>query len=308
MQIQQLEIFVRIFKTKSLTKTAQQIYLSQPRVSQQLKSMEAELGVALFDRTNHKVVPTRAGQLLYPYAVNMLNFYSEALDMLAAESNDFYIHRPTRYSTSPMDFAMQDFAAACPEASFKQLPPTGYSEFDSAESLTPRHLYLVRQEWIEGKGIKFFDLGEAIYTCILKSGDPLAKNKFIRPEELKSRTLYLPTFYGTKASVPGPYVWYLRNYFAENYPDTDIRNERNLSMIVAKVLSVKGAVGLYANNPYHSSNLSLELRILKMENASHIGFAYVGQATDHMMKYMEMAAARMEQQRQRLEAMGNMEA
>ncbi len=298
MQIQQLEIFMRIYRTKSFAKTAQQMYLSQPRISQQLKGMENELGVTLFERTNHKVVPTDAGHVLYPYAVSMLNFYSEALDLLSDSQNDFYLHIPDPdvHFTSPIGMALNDFAARYTDASFKTLPPVGYQEFTDSRTLIPHHLYLAREEWLKGKDIHFFDLGEATFACMLKPDDELCRKKHILPEDLKNRVVYLPMYNGSRAAVPGPYVWHLRNYLMDNMPEIEIRNEQNVSMVMAKVLSSRQSVGLYANSPYRRGELAVELRPFRVPGSSHIGFAYIGEASEYMKQYMEMAKKRMDEQ------------
>ncbi|AGL00480.1 transcriptional regulator [Desulfoscipio gibsoniae DSM 7213] len=77
MQIKQLEAFLLIAQLKNFTKAAAQLDTSQPAVSFQIKSLEEELGILLFERTDKKVVLTEAGRLLYPIAMQMIRQYNK---------------------------------------------------------------------------------------------------------------------------------------------------------------------------------------------------------------------------------------
>ncbi len=64
MTLKQLEYFLAIADTGSVTRAAQNLNISQPPLSLQLKALEDELGVRLFDRQKKSLVITKAGTLL----------------------------------------------------------------------------------------------------------------------------------------------------------------------------------------------------------------------------------------------------
>jgi LysR family nitrogen assimilation transcriptional regulator len=68
MDIRGLRYFVAIVDCGSLTKAAEQVCVAQPALSQQLATLEAELGVPLFLRSPKGVAPTEAGMTLYRHA------------------------------------------------------------------------------------------------------------------------------------------------------------------------------------------------------------------------------------------------
>lgn len=74
----QLKIFVSLARTCNFTKTAKEFYMSQPTVSNHMKTLERSLGVRLFDRDSHKVSLTQEGQELVDYANNILTLKREA--------------------------------------------------------------------------------------------------------------------------------------------------------------------------------------------------------------------------------------
>ena len=61
-----------------MTAAADKLFLTQPAVSQQIRSLEEELGVALLVRGVRQVKPTIQGQLLFDYAKRILNLTQQA--------------------------------------------------------------------------------------------------------------------------------------------------------------------------------------------------------------------------------------
>ncbi|MDT7736435.1 MAG: hypothetical protein QOE12_3609, partial [Mycobacterium sp.] len=64
MNLQQLRYAVTLADTQSFTKAAANEYVVQSALSQQLRKLEDELGVTLFERTTRMVAPTPAGDAL----------------------------------------------------------------------------------------------------------------------------------------------------------------------------------------------------------------------------------------------------
>ncbi len=72
MDINTLKAFVAVADTSSFSLAAERIYLTQPAVSKRIASLEAELGVKLFDRIGKTTILNEAGRKLLPRANNML--------------------------------------------------------------------------------------------------------------------------------------------------------------------------------------------------------------------------------------------
>lgn len=71
MNLQQLNYFLVSARSGSLTKAAEELYTTQPHVSQVIRSLEKELGVKLFQRTGTGIVLTQQGEDIRFYAENM---------------------------------------------------------------------------------------------------------------------------------------------------------------------------------------------------------------------------------------------
>lgn len=62
-----------VAQTKSFSKAARILHLSQPAISSKIQSMEEALGVKLFTRTAHGVILTEAGTIVLDYAARFLD-------------------------------------------------------------------------------------------------------------------------------------------------------------------------------------------------------------------------------------------
>ena len=74
MELRQLEYFREIASTGSINEAARHLNMSQPPLSYQIRQLETELNVKLFDRTSKGVTLTEAGKVLYDRSGNLLEY------------------------------------------------------------------------------------------------------------------------------------------------------------------------------------------------------------------------------------------
>lgn len=72
METNKLKTFVDLAQTLSFSKTAEDLYITQSSVSKQIHSLEKELQVTLFNRSNKHVELSQAGKIILPDAQAML--------------------------------------------------------------------------------------------------------------------------------------------------------------------------------------------------------------------------------------------
>ena len=85
--VRDLRYFAAVARELSFTHAAEVLYLSQPALSKQIRSLERRLNVTLFDREPDGVRLTRAGAELLPHAERVVASWEEAERSLAQASN-----------------------------------------------------------------------------------------------------------------------------------------------------------------------------------------------------------------------------
>lgn len=79
---QHLYYFRAVVRAGSLTRACEELALSPPTVSTQLRQLEQRLGVPLLERIGRRLAPTEAGRLVFRYAEEIFGLGRELLDAL----------------------------------------------------------------------------------------------------------------------------------------------------------------------------------------------------------------------------------
>jgi DNA-binding transcriptional LysR family regulator len=84
MDFKQIVAFISVAKSKSFSKAASIIFLSQPTISSHISKLEKELSVQLFDRTSKEVMLTAAGESFLEYALAIINTRNAAVSHVSS--------------------------------------------------------------------------------------------------------------------------------------------------------------------------------------------------------------------------------
>ncbi|MFD0696670.1 LysR family transcriptional regulator [Paenibacillus sp. GCM10027628] len=79
MELRQLEYFIAVSEELHFTKAADKIGISQPNLSLQIKALEEEIGMPLFDRIGKRIALTEAGSILLRHTRSMFQNLQNAL-------------------------------------------------------------------------------------------------------------------------------------------------------------------------------------------------------------------------------------
>jgi DNA-binding transcriptional LysR family regulator len=82
--LQQLQYFLGAFRHGSFSGAAEELHMAQPSLSEQVRRLEAELGVRLFHRVGRGLTPTEAGIALRPHAERTLDAAEAARESVVA--------------------------------------------------------------------------------------------------------------------------------------------------------------------------------------------------------------------------------
>jgi DNA-binding transcriptional LysR family regulator len=85
MDTRQLQAFCTVVEKKSFSQAAEQLGVTQPAVSLQVRALEERVGQTLLDRSGRRVEPTEAGRRLYRSAQRMLALEEQLMEEVAAD-------------------------------------------------------------------------------------------------------------------------------------------------------------------------------------------------------------------------------
>lgn len=86
MEFREISTFLQVAQYQSFSKAARHLGYSQAAVTIQIKQLEQELGVHLFDRIGKQISLTHQGQVFYQYAVSIRNDLEQAKNAVADPS------------------------------------------------------------------------------------------------------------------------------------------------------------------------------------------------------------------------------
>jgi DNA-binding transcriptional LysR family regulator len=72
-ELRHLRAFVAVAASRSFTRAAEQLFITQPALTRTIRQLESLLGAALIDRNTHPVSLTPAGEEFLPYASRILS-------------------------------------------------------------------------------------------------------------------------------------------------------------------------------------------------------------------------------------------
>ncbi|MFV1996780.1 MAG: LysR family transcriptional regulator [Acidiferrobacterales bacterium] len=82
--LRQLKVFESVAKHGGYTRAAEKLHLTQPAVSMQIKQLEGNIGLPLFERLGKKIYLTEAGKELYGYSSSISRQLDEVDEILEA--------------------------------------------------------------------------------------------------------------------------------------------------------------------------------------------------------------------------------
>lgn len=105
MRLEQLEYFVEISVSKSITTAAENLFISQSALSRSIKALEEELNVELLSRSVEGVKLTETGEILLPFMIEVLEkveLLKNASRQLAGEEISENLEGSLKVSTIPV--------------------------------------------------------------------------------------------------------------------------------------------------------------------------------------------------------------
>ncbi|MQS15615.1 LysR family transcriptional regulator [Streptomyces kaniharaensis] len=196
MTLDDLRVFAAVCRAGSLSAVARELSCTQSAVSQHVKRLERELGVALVERHPRGVVPTKAGRVLQAAAVDSLGGIDHALrgiaELTRGEGGSVRITTGATSIRHFMSAAVVDFGRRFPQVSLEF--QTEVSSRNCFEALAAGRVDLA---WITlgspVRGIEQRPVADLPWVLAVAAGDPLAGRTHVEPADLQhARLIGLP--------------------------------------------------------------------------------------------------------------------
>lgn len=192
----QIEYFLTVARNLSFTKTAEELYVTQPAVSRQISFLEKELDSILFDRTNKSTILTDAGQLYFDF----FNNYKEGLSEIKLKLKEINQGMKGRLRLGCMEgWDLSEFFPEVIELFLKEYPNVKielecYSIKNLVQALKNDHIDVALSIDVTLENIDWIDCHEIskIQKIILFSNKhKLSGRDDIKPEDFKDETFFV---------------------------------------------------------------------------------------------------------------------
>jgi LysR family transcriptional regulator, transcription activator of glutamate synthase operon len=188
MELRQLRYLVAVAEELSFTRAAEREHVAQPALSQQIKRLEEEVGLALVERTTRSVALTSAGEVLVARARRMLGELEAATAELEALSGVYtgHVYVGVLHTMGPVDVSLV-LALFRERHPGVELTVREQSSEELAEMLRDDELdlaFLSVTESVERKGLGLHQLVSEELVLIVSKSHDLAGRRRIQMAEL----------------------------------------------------------------------------------------------------------------------------
>ena len=192
MTTKQIDYCIELAHTLNFSRAADNMFVSQPTFSYQIKLLEDEIGFMIFERSGKGAALTPAGAQFVSFLTGMRQDLKRAVEQgqnfSAKYQDSIAVCMSVRQSLYFLPEAMRLFADAWPDV---QITPV--FQYGNSMELFLRGeadvLFALQEQTRQVPGIQVHDLFESRIYLITDKDDPLACKNLIREEDLYGRTL-----------------------------------------------------------------------------------------------------------------------
>ncbi len=192
MNTKQIDYCIELAHTLNFSRAAENMFVSQPTLTYQIRLLEEEIGFAIFERSGKGAALTPAGSQFVTYLANMREEMKRAIEQgqnFSAKYKDtIAISLMVRQAVYFLPEAMRQYAEIEPDI---QITPK--FEYENGVERFLRNetdvLFALKEQTRQIPGINVHDLFESRIYLISQKDDALAAKDLLTEEDLYGRTL-----------------------------------------------------------------------------------------------------------------------
>ena len=187
--LNQVRYFQAVVRLGSFTRAAEECSISQSAISQQIKALEEELGVALLERSKRKFVLTPAGEHFYKKTLILVADYDrlvqDTIRLTRKEHPELRVGYLKNYGGSKVQTAVALFSEKHPDV---KVQLTGGSHEDLYEALQAEKVDLAISDQRRAFSGNYVNISLAHIDCCaeIASRNPISALESVSPEDLKN--------------------------------------------------------------------------------------------------------------------------
>jgi DNA-binding transcriptional LysR family regulator len=193
MEVRQLQTFCVLAEELNFTRTAERVFTVQSNVTSQIKALEGELGVPLFDRLAKKVILTEAGRRFLPYAEKALAAMDQgyrAMKFGSEPAGPLNIYAPESVLTYRLPEVLKLFRKRHPKVELIFRPESDNKLVDELEC-GRLDLAISMSDYIDGGRLASMEMRSEDVYLFSTPDHPLANAKKVFAKDLVDQTLLL---------------------------------------------------------------------------------------------------------------------
>jgi len=193
MEMSQLEIFRALAEELHFTRAAERVHCVQSNVTTQIRALEEELGIPLFDRLAKRVILTDAGRRFLPYAEKVLSTVSDAQAAVTQDSTPagpLCIGAPESVLNYRLPSILSRFRKLYPKVQLTFRPYFDVGLVASIES-GKMDLAVWLKDVVADERLQSLRLRSEKVLFVADRAHPLASAKKVLPQDLSGQTLLL---------------------------------------------------------------------------------------------------------------------
>lgn len=186
MELRTIITFLEVARQKSFSRAAGQLGYSQAAVTIQIKQLEQELNVHLFDRIGKQTTLTYQGKVFYEYAaeiVHHLERAKQAMVMSGKLTGELCIGTVESICASIFPELLQRLHSLHPQMKIRIMIDTPENLLKKMEQNALDLVYLLDKRMYDSKWVKVLEKPEPV-SFITAADDPLACRKPLKLEEV----------------------------------------------------------------------------------------------------------------------------
>lgn len=192
MNTKQIDFCIELAHTLNFSRASENMYVSQPTFSYQIRLLEEEVGFKIFERSGKGAALTPAGAQFISFLTNMREDLKRAIEQgqnfSAKYKENISISMSVRQSVYFLPEAMRLFSQKCPSVQIIPLFQYGHG-LDSFLRNEVDILFALQEQTVHLPDITVHPLFESKIYLITQRDDPLANKNSVNEKDLYGRTL-----------------------------------------------------------------------------------------------------------------------